>query len=94
MGTALAMAVHAAGESEGTPADPGTIAVVLAVANEDELLSLFAEIDAGSEHMPHLIREPDPPWLGQAMSFGFLTPHGKSRAVKHLRLWKVKSNAK
>jgi len=80
------MAVHAAGESG--PADPGTIAVVLSVADEAELLALYAKLDAESEHCPILIREPDAPWSGQAMSLGFLTPHGKSKAVKHLRLWR------
>jgi len=79
------MAVHAAGETG--PASPHTIAVVLQVADEAELLALYAELDAGSEHMPRLIREPDPPWDGQALALGFLTPHGKSKAVQHLRLW-------
>lgn len=88
VGTALAMAVHAAGESGH--ADPGTVAVVLAVADELALRALFAALDAGHEHCPVLITEPDSPWHGQAMAIGFLTPHGKSKAVKHLRLWRPK----
>lgn len=79
------MAVHAAGESG--PADPGTIAVVLQVTDEAELMALFAELDTNDQHTPYLVREPDPPWNGQAMALGFLTPHGKSSAVQHLRLW-------
>lgn len=82
------MAVHAAGESG--PADPGTIAVVLQVADEAALLALFHTLDQGSEHCPFLINEPDEPHCGAAMALGFLTPHGKSKAVKHLRLWRQK----
>lgn len=82
------MCCHAAGESG--PADPGTIAVVLEVADEAALLDLFRKLDEGAEHCPHLINEPDEPHFGAAMALGFLTPHGKSKAVKHLRLWRQK----
>lgn len=76
-GVALAMAVHAAGETG--PADPFTIAVVLQVADEAELLSL---VDADA----CLIREPDPPWHNAAMALAW-RPGARRRELRHLRLW-------
>lgn len=76
------MAVHAAGESG--PAGPGTTAVVLQVEGQDALLRLSASLEE-----PHTIFfESDPPYVGQAMALGLLSPQGKLNAFSHLRLWR------
>lgn len=77
--TALAMTVHAAGETG--PAPPHTIAVVLQVPNENDLLALAHQLGDA-----HLIREPDPPWNGATMALA-LRPGARRRELKHLRLW-------
>lgn len=78
------MAVHAAGETGPAPA--GTIAVVLQVKDESELLALSSRL-SGHNHI--LFHEPDPPYLGQAMSLGLLSTQGKVKALSHLRLWRM-----
>lgn len=61
--------VHAAGESSPGNLSEGTNAVVLEVVGERELLELADKLSvAGVGH--RLIREPDPPWLGQATAIG------------------------
>lgn len=61
--------VHAAGESSPGGLPEGTNAVVLEVSGEPELLELAGRLGAaGVRHK--LIREPDPPWLGQATAIG------------------------
>jgi len=73
------MIVHAAGETG--PAGPHTIAILLQVANEEELLSLMEIIPEA-----HLIREPDPPFNGEAMALA-LKPGSRKRELRKLRLW-------
>jgi len=69
LGFLAAQVVHAAGESSPGNLSEGTNAVVLEVAGELELLELAGRLAAaGVSHK--LIREPDPPWLGQATAIG------------------------
>lgn len=79
------MAVHAAGETG--PAGPHTIAVVLQVADEAELLQLHADLQA-AELQPYLIREPDAPFCGAAMALA-LRPGPRRRELRHLKLWSM-----
>jgi hypothetical protein len=63
----MAMITHAAGESSSGNIHPHTHAVVLAAANEQELLQASALLS----DIPHsLVREPEVPWNGQAMALG------------------------
>ncbi len=64
-----AQLVHAAGESSPGNIPPDTHAVVLSVPDESELL-LYAQLLARHEIQHVLIREPDPPYSGQAMALG------------------------
>lgn len=84
VGVAGAMLVHAAGETG--PAAPHTIAVVLEVADEPELLELY-DLLVAIDAQPHLIREPDAPWNGAAMALA-LRPGARRRELRHLRLWR------
>jgi hypothetical protein len=77
------MIVHAAGETG--PAPQHTTAVLLQVADEAELLELY-EFLTTEGFEPHLVREPDPPWLGQAMALA-LRPGARRRELRRLRLW-------
>lgn len=83
------MAVHAAGESG--PSYPGTVAVVLGVADQAALLEIHEQLDAGSEATPYLFIESDGEYAGQAMAIGYLLPQGKSGLLSHLRLWRPKT---
>ena len=82
------MAVHAAGETGVAP--PGTIAVVLQVKDEAELLALWHEVHAPSDTriQDTLFFESDGKFAGQAMAIGYLSPQGKSGLLSHLRLWR------
>lgn len=77
----MAMAVHAAGETGVAP--PGTVAVVLGIPTEADLIHLSEKVEGF-----HLFFESDGPYAGQAMSGGFLSPQGKCPAFAHLRLWR------
>jgi peptidyl-tRNA hydrolase len=67
----------------------GTYAVALQVEDEAALLVLSAALtEAGFTHT--LIREPDAPWLGQAMAIG-LPPQPREPlrpVLGHLKLFK------
>ncbi len=65
----VAQCIHAAGESAPGNLDPGTYAVALAARDEAHLLEVAARL--GERGVPHhLIREPDPPFLGSATAIG------------------------
>jgi peptidyl-tRNA hydrolase len=85
-GFLAAHVAHAAGESG--PAPPGSIAVVLGVPDETELLAIDARLTA--LNVPHvLIREDVGPFGGQATSIGINPTHDRKRvgkAVSSLRL--------
>jgi len=85
-GFLAAHVAHAAGESG--PAPPGTIAVVLGVPGEAELLAIAARLTA--RHVEHvLIRENSGPFEGQATSIGVrptLDRKTVGKAVSSLRL--------
>ena len=85
-GFLAAHVAHAAGESG--PAPPGTIAVVLGVANEAELLAIEARLVARG--IPHvLIRENAGPFDGQATAIGVNPTTDRKavgKAVSSLRL--------
>ena len=80
-GLAGAMILHAAGETG--PAPGGTVAILLAAADEDELRAL-AQMDSDS----HLVVECDGPFAGQALAIGFPPRAEKRAAYNHLRLWR------
>lgn len=80
-GVMAAQLVHAAGESVRGELPPHTRAVVLAVADEAALLRVAARLhDLGVPH--RLIREPDPPWHGAAMSIGVCPIDDHDRRAK------------
>jgi len=85
-GFLAAHVAHAAGESG--PAPPGTIAVVLGVPNEAELLAIAERLT--TRHIEHmLIRENAGPFEGQATAIGVRPTHDRKtvgRAVSSLRL--------
>lgn len=61
--------IHAAGESSPGNLPENTHAIALQAADEAELLRISRTLtEAGVSH--RLIREPDPPYLGQAMAIG------------------------
>lgn len=69
LGTVLAQTIHAAGESHPLPVESGTYAVALQVPDEAALFAVSDQLtEAGFSHT--LIREPDAPYLGQAMAIG------------------------
>lgn len=79
-GTFAAQLIHAAGESVAGALPPGTTAVALAAASEDELAAIERELVARG--IPHrAIREPDPPWNGALMAIG-ITPVADRAAVR------------
>jgi peptidyl-tRNA hydrolase len=85
-GVLAAHVAHAAGESG--PAPSGSIAVVLGVPNEAELLAIAARLTArGVTHV--LIYENAGTWSGQATAIGVLPVTDRSttrKALSHLRL--------
>ena len=85
-GFLAAHVAHAAGESG--PAPPGSIAVVLGVPNEAELLAINARFTArGVEHV--LIREDAGVYSGQATAIGVRPTLDRAlvgRTVSSLRL--------
>jgi peptidyl-tRNA hydrolase len=85
-GFLAAHVAHAAGESG--PAPPGSIAVVLGVPNEAELLAIDARLTMRG--VPHvLIRENAGPYDGQATAIGVHPTHDRKtvgKAVSSLRL--------
>lgn len=82
LGTICAQLVHAVGESCQGPVPSGTYAVVLAVKNEDELLRVHAGLEKAGIRCV-LIREPDAPFLNQAMAVG-VTPCERLKVKKVL----------
>ena len=85
-GVLAAHVAHAAGESG--PAPPGSIAVVLGVPGETELLAIAARLTASG--VPHvLITENAGPFDGQATAIGVHPTHDRKtvgKAVSSLRL--------
>ena len=85
-GFLAAHVAHAAGESGPAPA--GSIAVVLGVANEAELLAIDVRLTArGVAHV--LIREDAGIFSGQATAIGVTPTHDRKtvgKAVSSLRL--------
>jgi peptidyl-tRNA hydrolase len=80
-GALAAHVCHAAGESG--PAPPGSIAVVLAVQSEAELLIAAARLDARG--IPYvLIREDAGPFAGQVTSIGVRPTHDRAAVRKAL----------
>jgi hypothetical protein len=75
------MILHAAGETGPTPS--GSVAILLAAADEDELRSL-ATMDRDS----HLVIESEGPYAGQALAIGFPPRAARREAFNHLRLWR------
>lgn len=79
--------VHAAGESSPGNLPDRTRAVVLAVNDEQELLSLERKLQ--DKGLPHkAIREPDEPWSGQLMAIG-LEPTSRTKVKKLLYSYKL-----
>lgn len=77
-GVLAAHVCHAAGESG--PAPPGSIAVVLGVEGQSELLRVAARLDA--RHIPYvLIREDAGPYEGQVMAIG-IPPTSDRAAIR------------
>jgi peptidyl-tRNA hydrolase len=80
-GVLAAHVAHAAGESG--PAPPGSIAVVLGVPNEAELLAIDARLTArGVSHV--LIREDVGPYQDQATAIGLVPTSDRARVRKVL----------
>jgi len=87
VGFAMAQVCHAAGESAlGGPVPDGTNAVVLAVADEAQLLAVFARLEA-RRLSPFLIREPDAPYHDQATAIGLPPRVGRVRLLSALPLY-------
>ena len=85
-GVLAAHVAHAAGESG--PAPPGSIAVVLGVPNEAELLAIAERLEACDVPFT-LIRENAGPFDGEATAIGVKPTHDRKtvgRAVSSLRL--------
>lgn len=80
-GLAGAMILHAAGESG--PAPPGSVAILLGVADEPELRELAARTPGA-----HIVSECDGPYEGQAMAFALAPCVDRRTEFAHLRLWK------
>jgi hypothetical protein len=68
-GVLAAQTIHAAGETASPLPPGGTHAIALAAKNEQHLLKIARKLQKRS--VPHkIIREPDKPWLNQAMAIG------------------------
>jgi peptidyl-tRNA hydrolase len=87
-GVLAAHVCHAAGESG--PAPPGSIAVVLGVQNESELIRVAGKLDA--RRVPYvLIRENAGPYDGQVTAIGIHPTSDRAairKATSHLPLVK------
>lgn len=93
-GALVAQCIHAAGESVTAPVPDDTYAVALAAKSEADLLRLADRLAAAG--IPHkLIREPDPPFFGQAVALGippmdrrllkpFLSSYGLIKEKNHV----------
>lgn len=68
-GVQLAQAVHAAGESAEPKPVPGTIAVVLAAQDEDDLARLGRKLMMSGFDC-HKVHEPSAPYRGALMAIG------------------------
>jgi len=74
--------VHAAGQSVGEAVPPHSHAVVLAVANEDQLRNLSKILEKGEiKHV--LIEEVDQPFTGQATAIG-IEPTTNRREIRKI----------
>lgn len=80
-GLAGAAILHAAGETGPTP--PGSIAILLAAKDEQELRALAA-LSPDS----HLIIECDGKFTGQATALGLPPTEERRREFDHLPLWR------
>lgn len=78
----VAQTIHAAGESVREPVPNNTYAVALAARDEAELVALHERLVAAAIPCV-LIREPDSPWNGQAMSLG-ISPCDRTHVRKFL----------
>ena len=68
-GVQCAQLIHAAGSSSPGDLPEGTVAVALAVANEEALVRL--ELRLQDRGVPHkAVREPDPPYNGALLAIG------------------------
>jgi len=75
--------VHAAGQSVGEAVPPHTHAIVLAVANEDQLRKLSKTLKEGEiEHV--LIEEVDQPYTGQATAIGIKPTEDRGEIRKYV----------
>ena len=82
VGFLAAQVVHAAGESSPGNLPPHTNAIVLAVADEEELLAVALQlVREGIAHVA--VREPDPPYHGALTAIG-LAPVADRKAVKRV----------
>ena len=82
-GVAAAQIIHAAGESSPGSLPEHTFAVALSVDNEQQLVKLSHDLRiAGVKHT--LVREPDAPWCGAAMTIG-VVPDVRSKLRPHLK---------
>ena len=83
LGVFAAQLVHAAGESAQNMEVPeGTHAVVLAVPDEQSLLSVEAKLAQHGLDFKS-VREPDAPWNGQLMAIG-IRPQPRKKLKKLL----------
>lgn len=82
-GVQMAQAVHAAGESSSGDLEPDTHAVCLHAASEAQLHTIHNHLtEAGISSV--LVKEPDPPFLGQATAIG-IPPGPRERVRRILR---------
>lgn len=78
----VAQTIHAAGESVREAVPSNTYAVALKARDEAQLVELYARLEAAGIPCT-LIREPDSPWLGQAMALG-ISPCDRTLVRKYL----------
>lgn len=80
LGTMLAQTTHASGESASCfgQLPSGTHAVVLAAKDEADLLNIEQQLLSASINY-RLIREPDPPFNGQAMAIGLIPTNDRKK---------------
>jgi hypothetical protein len=78
----VAQTIHAAGESSPGQLPNNTFAVALAARDEAELVATHDRLTAAGVSCV-LIREPDAPWSGAAMSLG-VVPCDRSAVRKYL----------
>jgi hypothetical protein len=70
IGSQVAQAVHAAGESASPPPEPGCRAVALHARDEAHLLEIAARLDAIGVLNHHVVEGYDDPRCGQLMAIG------------------------